>query len=160
MPETVPLELVLFVGLPASGKTTFFRERFAQSHVHVSKDLWPNARNRDLRQTRLLEESLGAGRSVVVDNTNPSPAVRAPVIALARRFGARVTGFYFESLVPLSLERNSEREGRARVPDVAIHAIATRLIRPARDEGFDDLWHVCIREGRFVVEPWKEGLSR
>ena len=36
------IELVILVGLQASGKSTFFRERFAATHEHVSKDLFRN----------------------------------------------------------------------------------------------------------------------
>ena len=31
-------EIVIFVGIPASGKTTFYKERFFPSHVYVSQD--------------------------------------------------------------------------------------------------------------------------
>ena len=33
------MELVILVGLPGSGKTTFYQSRFAETHAHVSKDL-------------------------------------------------------------------------------------------------------------------------
>lgn len=71
------IELVIFSGLQAAGKTTFFRERFAATHEHVSKDAWPNARKREARQRRLVEAHLRAGRSVVVDNTNPTAPTSA-----------------------------------------------------------------------------------
>ena len=70
------VELVILTGLQAAGKTTFYRERFAATHVHISKDAWPNARRKERRQQRLVEEHLRAGRSVVVDNTNPTSACR------------------------------------------------------------------------------------
>jgi len=35
----VHLELVIFIGLQATGKSTFYRARFAATHVLVSKDL-------------------------------------------------------------------------------------------------------------------------
>ena len=54
-----------------------------------------NARNKERRQRLLIEQHLGAGRSVVVDNTNPSPDERRPLIALGRAFGARVTSYAF-----------------------------------------------------------------
>ena len=75
------MECVILIGLPASGKSTFFRERFAGTHDHISKDLLRNNRRPQRRQEQLIEESLASGRSVVVDNTNPSVAVRAPLIA-------------------------------------------------------------------------------
>src|SRR5207253_11077510 len=88
-------ELVLFVGLQAAGKSSFYRACFAATHDLVSKDRFPNNRNRARRQRQLVAEALGAGRSVVIDNTNPTPEDRAELIALARSFGAAVAGYYF-----------------------------------------------------------------
>src|SRR5437870_11366688 len=103
-----PPALVIFVGLPASGKSTYFREHFAATHVHVSKDLLA----RGARQEPLIDKALAAGQSVVVDNTNPSPAARAPLIALGRRHGARIVGYFFEVDVKTALARNRQREGK------------------------------------------------
>ena len=133
------LELVIFVGLPGSGKSTYYREHFAATHVHVSKDLMANVRARDERQRREIETALAAGRSVVVDNTNPSRDVRAPLIATGRRYGAKVTGYFFDVDVRACIMRNREREGRARVPEVAIFTTRKKLQPPALDEGFDEL---------------------
>jgi predicted kinase len=110
------LELVIFVGLQASGKTAFYRERFAESHAHVSKDNFPNHPRPQRRQMALLRETLAAGRSAVVDNTNPSAEIREPLIKLGREFGARIVGYGFESDLRACLERNARREGKARVP--------------------------------------------
>lgn len=140
------LECVILIGLPASGKSTFFRERFAATHDHVSKDLLRAARQPERRQQQLLAESLSAGRSVVVDNTNPTIASRAALIAIARQHGARVRGYYFETETADALRRNRLREGRARVPDVAIFTIRKRLEPPAASEGFDELSTVRLDE--------------
>ena len=137
------VELVIFVGLQASGKSTFFRERFAATHEHVSKDLFPNNRNRNRRQTRLIEAALEAGRSVVVDNTNPAPSDRESLLEIGRGFGAGIVGYHFESGVRECLARNARREGASRVPDVAVYATAKRLVVPSRAEGFDELF--CVR---------------
>lgn len=133
------LELIIFVGLQGSGKTTWYREHFAATHVHVSKDLMPNARSRETRQQQQIEKALADGRSVVVDNTNPSIESRAPLIALGHRLGARVIAVYFEMHVPTSLMRNRAREGKARVPDVAIFRTKKQLVPPSLDEGFDEV---------------------
>lgn len=133
------MELIILVGLQGSGKTTWYREHLAATHVHLSKDLMPNARNRETRQQQQLEEALRAGRSVVVDNTNPSIESRAPLIAAGHRHGARVIAVYFEAHVPTSLMRNRAREGKARVPDVAIFRTKKQLVPPSLDEGFDEV---------------------
>jgi predicted kinase len=150
-------ELVLFVGLQGSGKSSFYRARFAGSHDLVSKDRFPNNRNPARRQRRLVEEALAAGRSVVVDNTNPTAPERAELIALARAFGTRVVGYYFESRLADCLERNRRREGKARVPDVALYTTRKRLCRPTLAEGFDRLHYVrLLGEGRFEVFDWND----
>ena len=133
------LELIVFVGLPGAGKTTYYRAHFATTHAHVSKDLMPNARRRDDRQEREIEAALAGRNSVVVDNTNPTADVRAPLIALGRRHGARIVAVYFETDVRTAIMRNRQREGRARVPDVAIFATKKKLVPPALAEGFDEV---------------------
>lgn len=149
-------ELVILIGLQASGKTTFFHQRFELTHVHVSKDRFPNARNRDRRQVRDIVEALELPRSVVVDNTNATREARARLIDLARQQGAAVVGYYFESVVEACKTRNDARDGRARIPVVGLYATAKILERPTRAEGFDALHYVRIVEGTFVVEPWVE----
>jgi predicted kinase len=139
-------ECVILIGLPGAGKTTFFRDRFGGIHDHVSKDAMLSNRRPDRRQEQLLADSLAAGRSVVLDNTNPSVAGRAPLIAAARRFGAEVTGYFFPTDARDALRRNRAREGRARVPDVAIFTTRKRLEPPSYDEGFDRLYVVSLNE--------------
>src|SRR5437870_2309932 len=90
------LECVILVGLPGAGKTKLFRERFAKTHLHVSKDLWPKPAGREARQRKMIEEALAERRSVVVDNTNPTVAERAALIKLARAYGARAIGYFFD----------------------------------------------------------------
>jgi predicted kinase len=146
------MELVIFVGLQGAGKTSFYRERFAATHVHVSKDLFPSPRDRSARQRREIEAALGAGRSVVVDNTNPTPADRAPLVEHARMHGARVVCYWFEAAPAECLARNATRAGRARVPPAAIFATHGRLVAPTLDEGFDALYHVRVAaDGSAVV---------
>ncbi len=147
-------EVVVLVGLQGAGKTTFFQQRFADTHAHVSKDLFPNDRSPARRQARLIDEALGAGRSVVVDNTNVTVRERAVVIEQARAHGARVLGFVFDCTTRECLARNALREGRARIPKVGIFATAKRFVSPTREEGFDELFVVrSAPERSFEVEP-------
>jgi predicted kinase len=140
------VECVILIGLPASGKSTFFRERFAGTHDHVSKDLMRHNRRPQRRQEQLIADSLALGRSVVVDNTNPSAAVRAPLIRIARAHGAEVVGYYFPAEAGDALRRNRTRAGRERVPDVAIFTTRKTLEPPSMAEGFDRLFVVTMRE--------------
>ena len=149
------MECVILIGLPASGKSTFFRERFAGTHDHVSKDVLRSNRRPQRRQEQLVAESLAAGRSVVVDNTNPSVAVRRPLLDVARTYQAEVVGYFFVTDARDALRRNRTREGRERVPDVAIFTVRKHLQAPTPGEGFDRLYAVTMIEAerRFHVEP-------
>ena len=151
------MDVIILIGLQASGKTSFAIRHFADLYDYVSKDRFRNAKKRQRRQERLIERALQSGRSVVVDNTNATVEARAPVIELGRRYGARIIGFYFESSVPACLERNRARRGKERVPDVAIFTTVSRLEPPSCGEDFDRLYHVSIDgDGNFRVQDWKE----
>jgi predicted kinase len=143
-------EVAILVGLPGAGKSTFYRQRLAATHRHVSKDLLQNVKNKQARQDALVRDALRAGQSVVIDNTNVSPAERATVIAIARELGARVVGHYIEATTREAVARNERREDKkGRVPKVAIFTCAKRLVPPSVEEGFDALhtWHVTDDDG-------------
>lgn len=112
------------------------------------------------RQRQLIEAALGAGLSVVVDKTNATREDRAALIALGRSFGARVVGYFFESRVKDCLERNGQRVGKERVPDVALFATRKRLEMPEPAEWFDALFFVRLTgDGTFAVREWKHRAS-
>lgn len=149
------MELLLLIGLQGSGKSTFYRTRFASSHAYVSKDLLRNNRRPARRQLQLVEEALRQGQSVVVDNTNASLVERNELIELGKRLGARVIGYYFEVDLARCRARNAQREGLRRVPEVAIFATLKRLERPDYSEGFDELFFVSNNdEDGFDISPW------
>ena len=125
------------VGLQGGGKSTWVREHLAVTHAVVSKDHWPNARRREARQQRVVAGLLAEGRSVVVDNTNPTPLERAPLVAAAKAAGAAVRAVWLDTPVPVCAARNDAREGRARVPPAGLYGTAARLVPPATAEGFD-----------------------
>lgn len=152
-----PMEMIILIGLQGSGKTTFYRQRFAETHALVSKDLLRNNRKPARRQAQLIEQALQAGRSLVVDNTNATVEARAELIRRGRTHGAKVLGYYFHAHVKESLQRNALREGRARVPAVAIFATMKKLVRPSYEEGFDQLFYVRTADDmRFDVSDWAQ----
>ncbi len=149
------MELVIVIGLQASGKTTFARSRFGDTYQYVSKDLLRNNSNPARKQRQLIEAALQQGLSVVVDNTNPTIEERKELIELGRLYAAEITGCFFEVQLKQCLERNRAREGKARVPDVAIFATLKKLARPSYTEGFTKLFSVYNRgDQHFEVSNW------
>lgn len=122
------------VGLQGAGKSTWVARHLAGTHAVVSKHHWPRARRREARQQRVVAELLAEGRSVVVDNTNPSPAERAPLIALARAAGVPVRAVWVDTPLEVCRERNAARPEP--VPPVGLHAAVARFVPPSTGEGF------------------------
>lgn len=147
------MEAVIFVGLQGAGKTTFYKERFLDTHLRLSLDL---LRTRH-RERRLLQVCVETGQRFVVDNTNPTRAERQVYIAAARAAGFRVAGYYFRSRVEDCQRRNEARPAERRVPLKGLLGTAGRLERPAPEEGFDALFYVRPDgSSGFVVEEWRD----
>lgn len=132
------MEMVLFIGIPASGKSSFYKERFFLTHVRINRDMVKTRRREEL----LIRACLEGKTKFVVENTNLTRPVRAPYIALAKKTGFRVVGYFFDLPAPEAVNRNKLRSEAERVPAVAIWAARKRLERPAMDEGFDELYTV------------------
>jgi predicted kinase len=145
--EESELELVILIGLPGAGKSTFFRQRFAETHRHLSRDDLRRRREPQRRHAELLRQALSERRSVVVDDTNVTREQRAPAIAEGQRQGARVVGYFFDCPVRDCSARNRQREGSERIPEAGLLSSAKRLVRPALDEGFDELHTVQVLPG-------------
>lgn len=141
---------ILFTGLQASGKTTFWQQYYSDL-VHVNLDTL-HTRN---KERLLLEECIASGTSFVVDNTNPTRKDRERYIIPAKQNGFRIIGYYFQSSISACMERNLKREGKARLPEVALMSVYTALELPIWEEGYDELYYTRIDQGRFVIEPWK-----
>lgn len=142
------MEGVVLIGIQATGKTTFYRERLFSTHMRISLDL---LRTRH-RERRLFSACLETSTKVVIDNTNPSREDRARYIPLFKAHRYTVIGYYFESSLEEALVRNAGRTGRERIPEAGVRSALRRLEPPAYDEGFDRLYRVRIENGAFTVQ--------
>jgi predicted kinase len=137
------MEAVVLCGVQGSGKTTLYRHRFLNSHVHVSLDV---VRSR-AREAELLRACLDERRPFVVDNTNPTPADRRRYIEPARAAGFTVIGYLVEA-------NAGDAFARADIPPARVAATARALQTPTLEEGFDELWHATAApEGGWRIEP-------
>jgi predicted kinase len=142
------MEAVIFIGVQGSGKTTFYRERFFDTHVRISLDMLRTRRREEL----LLAACLQAKQPFVIDNTNPLPEDRARYIGPAHKAGFRVTAYYFETSLRDAMRRNNQRAGKKKIPAVGVAATFRKLQPPTLAEGFDAIHTVTISpENAFVV---------
>ena len=58
------MELVILIGLPGAGKSTFYRERFAATHRHISKDEMPRSAPKERRQREQVMQAFREGTSL------------------------------------------------------------------------------------------------
>ena len=143
-------QMILLIGIPASGKTTFAATRIPPEYVRISLDVLHSR----AKEAQTLAEAMAARRDIVVDNTNVNRVERERFITPARQAGYRVACFYFQSSVPDCLRRNAQRTGAARIPEVGVRARAKALELPSIQEGFDELSYVSITETGFNVATW------
>jgi predicted kinase len=142
------MQLIMFVGIPGSGKSTFYKERFFNSHMRVSLDLL-NTRN---KEQRFLDLAFSLQQRVVIDNTNVTKMERSKYITQAKESRYEVIGYYFESVLSDCLQRNENRVGKDRIENAGVVAKSKQLQSPSVDEGFDALYFVKIEGGQFIVK--------
>jgi predicted kinase len=170
--ETSPIELIVFVGIPGSGKSTFFRLRLAETHIHVSLDNWRGKDNVRYKERRAIEAGLRevaegetGRRGVVVDNTNTTVNTRRRYLEYARAFTAasgrevKVIACFFDADLESCLRRNRQRPVKPPagtpyfVPPHAIENFHRILQLPTRAEGFEKIVRIRIaKDGRFLQD--------
>jgi predicted kinase len=128
-------EAVILIGLQGAGKTTYYNQNFAQTHIHISKDVQKNP----ARENALFSDCLRNGQSVVVDDTNLSRASRSGFVVAAKAAGYRVIACYFDVSVRTAIGRNNHRSDKKPVPVPALLRFAKLLEPPACEEGFDEV---------------------
>ncbi|MBK8620245.1 MAG: ATP-binding protein [Saprospiraceae bacterium] len=147
-------EIIVLIGIPGSGKSTFYEKKFANSHERVSLDIVGGRR----REDKLLEKLVLKGSNIVIDNTNPSMGDRQKYIHIAKRNGYLVNGYLIQSIPDECKRRNNMRIGKKKIPDIAIDCIYSVLVPPKLSEGFDKIFYVRIEDEFFIVEEIKDDL--
>lgn len=144
--------MIIFCGIQASGKTTFYHNFLKETYEHVSLDVL-NTRN---KERLAIERYIQQGKNIVIDNTNPTREDRQKYIATAKAHNYQVVGYYFESSIGKCIERNEKRMGKAKVPKCAVISTSKKLEIPALSEGFDKLYYVHMEGSKMKVEDWRE----
>ena len=143
------MEMVIFIGIQATGKSEFYKRNFYRTHIRLNLDMLKTRH----RENIILNACIEAKQPLVVDNTNLTIEQRVKYIELAKKNRFKVTGYYFQSKVADALVRNSERSEKELVPEVAILGAFKKMQLPSVSEGFDSLLYVRIDENNeFIIE--------
>jgi predicted kinase len=146
MKNRIKGQIILTVGLPGSGKSTYLRRKGIQPLSSDTLRLWILDDETDQSQQYrvfvalryLLELRLRLGRKRnYVDATNLTPKERRPYFHLAEKFGYELRAIYFD--VPLATCKRRNRRRKRHVPDEVMERMARRLAPPARAEGFSKI---------------------
>ncbi len=149
------MEAAILIGIQAVGKSTFYYQRFGDTHIRINLDMLKTRH----REQILVDACLAAKQPFVVDNTNATIADRAWYIAPAKAARFRVVGYYFQSTLQDAVQRNRQRPTPKIIPEIGMAATHRRLQPPSLAEGFDQLFSVTIGEsGEFAVEEWADGM--
>lgn len=133
-------EMVILVGSPTCGKSTFCKDYFT-NYTRINQDSL-KTKLKCLKETR---KELGLGNSVVIDNTNPSKTVRKEYIDLAKEYNVPVRSFTFNPDKNLIAHLNIVRERETnckRIPDIAYRIYFSKYEKCVPEEGFQEITNV------------------
>lgn len=135
-------EVVVAVGLPAAGKSTFTKEHMVPNgYVSANRDTvgsWQKC-------VAMCEQSLKSGKSVFIDNTNPDVESRRRYVEVAKKAGVPVRCFMFTATIEMAKHNNTFREmtytgqGHQPVNDMVFNSYKSKYVAPSLDEGFTEI---------------------
>jgi predicted kinase len=151
-PKDLKGYVVLAIGLPGSGKTTWFKRRGV---TPLSSDMLRSILFDDITEQRYQGLVFSTLRSLLrarliakmpwnyVDATNLSAHERRQWIKMAKSFGYEAQAVFFDVPLEVCMERNSRRERT--VSDEIMRKMAERLRPPSFKEGFSKITMVRVK---------------
>lgn len=146
--------LVLMMGVPGSGKTTYAKKFIGENDIYVSRDEIRFSlvaedepyfsKEDEVLQTfiRTINDALPiAQRYVIADATHLNMGSRAKILKNLHNKPDSVYVIYVAVSLQTALERNAQREGRALVPESSIRNMYKSISLPRKEEGINmTLW--------------------
>ena len=142
-------ELIMFVGLPGSGKSTYFQKYFSSKrYIRLSLDDFRKLiTGHDYHEPfepvahAWIEQTgryfLSQGYRVILDNTHLRRGLRTKWCRIARQYDAKVSACYFKTSLETCLERNAQRERK--VPEEVLKRMHEQFEEILPEEDFDEI---------------------
>ncbi len=158
-----PQRVVVLVGLPGCGKSTWLEDQdiTALSSDEIRRWLTDDATNQSIHGMvfatirQLLRRRLTLGRPVTyIDATSLTPRERRAYIKTAHLFGAEAEAVFFDVPAAVCQQRNAARHRI--VPPEVIERMAAKLVPPSLAEGFARI-RVITEQAQRENRPRRDG---
>ncbi|HLV86416.1 MAG TPA: AAA family ATPase [Candidatus Sulfotelmatobacter sp.] len=145
--------VVLAIGLPGSGKSTWFKRHNVSP---LSSDMMRSLLFDDIREQRFQDLVFSNLRSILkarliakrpmnyVDATNLTPQERQHWIKLAKDYNYEVQAVFFDVPLEVCIDRHQRRDRV--VPEEMMRRMAAKLKPPSFDEGFAKITLVRVKK--------------
>ncbi|MFC1697097.1 HAD-IIIA family hydrolase [Nanoarchaeota archaeon] len=161
-------EIIMTVGLAASGKSSISKEYISKGYSHLNRDsLSKGARTLDLLP--LLEKELKNKNNVILDNTHITADKRIPFIQVAKKYNTPIHCVHmttskddaqinaltrmYQRYEKIFYTKEEIKEANLDDPNIfpisALFSMNKRLQKPSKDEGFDS-----VRKQKFIRRPY------
>ena len=150
-------EIILLVGLPASGKSTYI-SKMKGKYVIASNDLYVEKIAKKIKLTyteafdkinrddtigntkKEFDKAISKGRSVIIDNTNMNKKERSYFMKNTSEDYKRIAIIFkiSDSELKKRLEKRGKETGKI-IPDEVIKKMKSKYEPPTKEEGFDEI---------------------
>jgi len=134
-------KVIICVGLPASGKSTFVSNIILSNkdYVYINQDILKTKAN----CLKIFEKELSRNKKVIVDNTNVSQDQRKLYISLAKKHNVHdILCLNFTTPFNICLHNNYYRsftKNQKRIPMIAYNILKSKFQAAIMDEGFSNI---------------------
>ena len=149
-------KLIMMVGVPGSGKSTWIKNNKAETNIVISRDAIRFAKLKDdedyfAHESEVFNEfvwqianGLAGDKTVIADATHLNKKSRALVLGKVAKLADEIEAVMIDVHLETAIKRNDQREGRAKVPRGVIRRMYFQMEPPTKEEGFDKI--TFIRE--------------
>lgn len=137
-----PLDLIIFVGFPGSGKSTFISKNLIQNNYNVISQDILKTKSKCLK---LCEQYMHDKKKIVIDNTNPSIEVRKEYIELAKKYNYNVRCFHMNTNENHARHNCMYRylyQNKSQIPGLVFNIFKKKYEKPSIKEGYYEVLNI------------------